>query len=181
MDLVLFGRSPLISQVDVVEIASRYKTVGLNYFGQSIAVDYLFYFDLFIEGYKGNPELFIPAWFPAKHPGTRYRTKMSAEPLAYKSDTGLVLGHKYFTASLAISWAIMQGFNCIYLVGIDHLETGRSFQHFDKIDRPSILSEKAHEGFKNFVYNANKAIPIFQTNPDAKKYWDLPFKHYEEL
>lgn len=181
MDLVLFGRSPFINRIDVIEIARRYKTVGLNHFGESYGVDYLFYFDRFIENWKGTPELFIPAWFPQYCPGKRYRTQVSDGPIFPAQSDPMILGHKYFTASLAINWAILQGFKTIYLVGIDHVETDKAFQHFDNIDHPVNLTAKAHECFKNYVYNGNKYVKIIQTNPAVKDAWDLDFINFEAL
>lgn len=175
---VIFGRSPFINQVDVPRLIERYSTVGFNQFGQHYETDYLFFFDQYFYSFKGAPQVFIPEWFPAHHAGTRYASKRVNKPILSRQTNkrgNLVLGHKYFTTSLALNWLILQGYKTAYLVGVDHIETDKQFRHHDNQDLPSRLEPFAHQEFKRYVKRCLPYIDIVQTNSAVKNQWELPF------
>ena len=106
--LVIFGRSLFIDQVDVGRIISKHTTAGINALGLDYPVRHLFYFDMFIPGYKAHT-LHLPYWF--KQPGEYYCKVNSTEPMLTKQyrHGALCLGFEYFTVSAAINWAMLEG------------------------------------------------------------------------
>lgn len=180
MECVLFGRSPFIHQVEVDRI--NITKIGLNHFGKTYRVDHLFFFDAYFDGYKTPCEVHFPHTFPPQHEGHRVVCRPNDRPILGQLQDGFpVYGHKYYTASLAINWAILAGYTKLYLVGIDHVVTDTSFCHFDGHDVKSELTPESHQRFKKYVYNAKKYINIYQCNPEVAPYWDLPYKDVKDL
>lgn len=183
-ELIIFGRSPFINQVDVPRLLDSFTTVGFNHFGKYHCVDYLFFFDDFYDGFYGPRKgLFIPEWFAENLPGTRYAPKPLDRPLLKQTEGEkiLQLAHKHYTASLALDWALLQGFSKIYLIGIDHVETDRAFAHHDGIDGYAELTPQSHRDFKEFVHNCAAHADIYQCNPAVADQWLLPYKDVRDL
>lgn len=180
-ELVIFGRSPFINQVDVPLLLENYTTVGFNQFGKHHKVDHLFFFDDYYYGYKPTA-VYLPKWFSQKH-GIKYVPKPSDRPILSRQmkDNMIVLGHKYFTVSLALNWALLEGFKTIYLVGIDHVETDNQFKHHDGVDLPANLTPKAHKDLKKYVYACAEHADIYQCNPAVAPDWELKYKDIREL
>lgn len=182
--LILFGNSPFINQVDVPALSAMADTVSMNHFTETHPTDYLFFFDDYFPGHNVKKQLFIPAWFNHELDGTRYNIEASSAPFLdskYRRHDGLCFGHCYFTPSIAINWAILEQYTDIYLVGIDHVEHHKSFEHFDGRECQSHLTPDTHQAFKQYVYNATQHVSIFQCNPAVKDDWALPFKSVEDL
>jgi len=186
--IIIFGRSPFIDKVDVHGLIERFDTIGFNFFGQHYPVDYLFFFDRYFDGFLPGCEVFFPHWFNPKHKGNRFSPKLSDLPVLTgdikehnDQPSTPVYGYKYYTPSIALNWAILQGYQKAYLVGIDNVETDTIFKHHDGNDLPANLTPKSHQGFKQYVYNCTPYIKIYQTNPAVKKQWDLPFIGLEAL
>lgn len=181
-ELIVFGRSPFIKDVDVSALIERYPSLGFNGFGQHYPVDYLFFYDGYWNHHP-DTEVFIPHWFDAKHPGTRYAPRPFDRPLTneiFQEDI-ICLGHKYFTTSVALNWAILEGFETVYLVGVDHVETDKTFIHHDGSPCESMLTPEAHAAFKQYVYNCLPHINIYQCNPAVADDWNLPYKDLSSL
>jgi hypothetical protein len=180
-ELVIFGRSPFIAQADVPALIKRYTTIGFNHFGRQYRPDYLFMFDAYYAGYIPTV-VFTPHHFPQRH-GMKYVPVPSNEPLLNQphDPRGIRLAHKYFTVSIALNWALTQGFKKIYLVGIDHVETDRQFRHHDGNDLPSTLTPKAHKALKDYVYRCAEHADIYQCNPAVAPDWQLKYKDVKEF
>lgn len=180
-ELVVFGRSPFVNLVDIPALLEQYTTVGLNHFGRHHKVDHLFFYDQYCQHQKTT--VYIPNWFPAEHAGVRYVPKPLDYPLMSRisQDGAICLGHKYYTVSLAINWALLEGYKRIYLVGIDHVETDRSFSHHDGIDGHAELTPDTHQALKKFIHNCAAHAEIYQCNPAVKDGWELPYKDVNEL
>lgn len=184
-DLVIFGRSPFISQVDVPRLLERYTTLGFNKFGELYPVDYLFFFDDYYPLHKAH-QVFIPSYFAPGLNGERYTAIQQDTPIMNgdfpdKHPSRLFLAHKHYTVSLALNWALLAGFERIYLVGIDHVETDKQFIHHDGYDLPAELTPESHRALKQYVYECAKHAEIYQTNPAVAADWDLPYKDIKEL
>lgn len=190
-EVIIFGRSPFINSVNVDALLARYKTIGLNSFGQVYPVDYLFAFDVYYPPSSHRAgELFCPHWL-LNGPGTGIVPK-AGKPLFDKGYQSVVpngpmflmLGLAYFTASLAVNWAVLEGFKKIYLVGIDHVETDTGFHHFDNGAEEAGLTHftpESHRALKKFVTQCARAAEIYQCNPAVRDDWDLPYKDIAEL
>lgn len=184
-EVVIFGRSPFIGQVDIPNIAENYTTIGLNYFGHHFHIDYLFFNDVWC-GWNCQPkQVLVPSTFDDKYPGQRYKLISATSPVANRvkdADGHLKLAIQGFTVSLALDFAISQGFTKIYLVGIDHVESDELFEHYDDIPIGYCeLTPLAHKQLKQYVYNCQQHADIFQCNPAVADQWDLPFKDVNEL
>jgi hypothetical protein len=178
-ELIIFGRSPFLNAVDLTRL-SAFSTIGFNQFGRLFEPDFLFFYDEWYDGFLGNPTVFAPHWF--KQDCIKYVPKPSDFPLSRRyQGSNICLGHRYFTVSVALNWAILEGFKRVYLVGIDHVETDERFTHHDGTPCQSRLTPQAHKKLKQYVYNCTQHIDIFQTNPAVKDGWELPFVHVEEL
>lgn len=182
-DLIIFGRSPFINEVDVDALLPYYATVGFNTFGQHYPVDYLFFYDRY---YDSHPHCLpiMPNWIDK--PGVKIIPRASDRPVFPEryQDKTLVVGFKYFTVSIAVNWAILKGFRTIYLVGVDHNEEDRQFKRFDgdRTRTPTDLCPEAHQRVKRFIEACARVAKaqIYQCNPNAKG-WSLPHKSIEEL
>jgi hypothetical protein len=183
-EIILFGNSPFINDVDVANLVCRYPSMACNSFGSRYIVDYLFLFDAVVQPACDATLTFIPNWFKdaPKH-FIKYCPVTNQFPVTtYKKSKGYpVIGRKHFTSSTAINWAILNGFKKIYLVGVDHVETDKTFKHFDDTPSHNKLNPILHREFKQFVYECATHVEIFQTNPQVKTEWRLPFKRIEEL
>lgn len=183
--LIIFGRSPFIDTVDVPKLLAKYPSYGFNQFGKHYRVDCLFMFDRAYRCAFDDTQIIAP-YYLRDLPKTSLLVapKPSDKPLlpALSQDGRLVLGFRYFTVSMALNYALLQGFNDIYLVGIDHVETDERFKHFDGDDRPSKLTPDAHRRLKQYVYKCQRpGVKIWQTNPAVRNQWELPFKEISEL
>ncbi len=182
--VVVFGRSPFINELDIHAIMDDYPSIGHNHFGQHYDVDWLFFYDRWYD-HGEHKKIFYPYWFAGNHPrpenSWQYQPKKSPKPIDLYHQEGIehngpVLGFRYFSPSISINWAMTWGgFDTIYLVGIDNVETDKQFTHHDGQDMPSCLTPQAHQAFKQFVYECAKQVTIYQCNPAVKDSWELPF------
>lgn len=183
-ELIIFGRSPFINTVHINRLIELYPTMGFNHFGSLWPVDYLFYFDALLKPRVPSTLVFVPRSFKkAPKEYIRYAHQESDRPLLHliKQNGAVCLSHRYFTPSLGINWALLNGFKKLYLVGIDHIETDTRFEHHDNEPCYSELTSASHRRFKNFVYECAGHIKIYQTNPAVKDQWQLPYKDIQEL
>ncbi len=180
---VLFGRSPFIDQVDVAQLCKKRTSVAMNSFGTMHAVNHLFFYDDYFEHLPG-PRIHTPYWFKRKG-DTLFCARPADRPYTKQvyQDGYAVLAFRYFVTSIALNWAILQGFRDIYLVGIDHKETAGKMPHFDG-PPGRFVSACAHRKFKQYVRRCHNALPyvrIYQCNPAVKEQWALPFKSVEDI
>ena len=180
--LVLFGRSPFINQVDAAAIASHYETAAINQ--APCRVDYLF--SLFDDFPANDPSTIVFGHWQRDTPAgaTKLSLQPSREPLLTNESRGgfPLVGIFAFSATAALNWAILQGYERVYLVGIDHVESDTCFHHWDGSDSPNTrLQPCAHQDLKQFVYACAAHIEIYQTNPAVSDAWEIPFAAIDQL
>jgi hypothetical protein len=180
-EVIIFGCSPFINQLDIQPLLERYYTIGINNFARYYPVDVVFSFDDRIPGHKAR-HAFVPNYL-AKDGDIPYVGKSMDVPLLdWQTENGVIcLGFKYFTVSLAVNWALLKGYKRIYLIGVDHVETDTSFTDFDGAFHPAELTQDAHRGLKEFIYRAAERCEIYQCNPAVRDSWKLPFKDVSDL
>ncbi len=180
-ELIIFGCSPFINQVDIPPLLERYDTIGINNFARYYPVDVVFSFDDRIPGHRAL-HAFVPNYL-AKDGEIPYIPVSSDSPLqGWQREKGVVkLGFKHFTVSLAVNWALLKGYKKIYLIGVDHVETVTSFTDFDGTYHPAELTQDAHRGLKQFIYRCAEQCEIYQCNPAVRDFWELPFKDVSDL
>lgn len=178
--LVIFGRSPFINEIDVEAILRANPSAGINGFCKRYSTDYLFAFDGPIGAHKARIQ-FCPHWIEVE--GVEKLSIRHGGPLLTKEyqDGVLCVGFRYYTASMAVNWAALQGFKEIYLVGIDHIESQRDFDHFDQVDDPAELTPETHQGLKSFIADCLPLSKIYQTNPAVADDWPLEYKDVTTL
>lgn len=180
-ELILFGNSPFITDIDIPALLRRYQTIGINGFSTHFPVDWVFMYDRFFD-HAPSSRVIVPHWF--RQPVEKVVPKALDSPVyPRRFQNGLsVVGFKYFTVSIAVNWAIQEGFKSIYLVGIDHHEEERQFRHFDGETSKTTISPTSHQALKRFVEKCAKVsgATIYQCNPDAEG-WKLPYLNLETL
>lgn len=182
-EVIIFGRSPFIHQVDVPRLLPHYTTIGINRFSQDFATDYCVAFDDPIEPCKAKHKLYPERFktdFPSISPqGIIWYTPRIGRPDLL--DSYMALEFSGFTVSVALNYALlMLNPSAIYLVGIDHNEQDAAFKHYDGVDGYGELTPDRHRDIKTYIAGKSGILPIYQTNPDAQG-WNLPFKNLEEL
>ena len=95
-------------------------------------------------------------------------------------DTDIITKEKrlswcYYSSSLAVNFAILRGYNEIYLCGIDLIETKEMLEHYDDVPPGKIAGKYTYKEEKEFIKNlCNKyGVQIYNLNPECD--W-LPFK-----
>lgn len=184
-NLIMFGRSPFVNTVDVAALHYRYETLGFNHFGKKHPVDYLFSLNEYIEPISPRTRVFGHY---------EHDSPVGVKKIAYSADTGPCLVPEYkngfrcyawysFSPTAALDWAIAEGFDQVFLVGIDHVETDKRFEHNDGIDdhRGQNMIPELHQRMKSFVYACAQHMEIFQCNPAVKDQWKLPYRSVEDL
>jgi len=164
LSLTLIGRSPFLNSVDLKRI--KYKKAYIN---QNLPdADYVISFD---NLFKPN-EVKCPYIAPCNE----YKIQKN-EPNFDKNKKNL-LGYCHFSASIGINYAYLNGFENVFLVGIDHNESEDRFLRFDNTTSNPIERD-LHKRFKEFVYKFKGKMNIYQTNPDTN--WDLDYIDIREL
>lgn len=184
-EIVIFGRSPFINRVDVANIINNHTTMAFNHFACLHPVDIVFYFDILLRPIDAaKTTVYVPSHFTkAPKAFKRYIFKEGNYPIKIPLfQKGIpVYARRYFTPSLGLNWSLLNGYTKAYLVGIDHIEDDRRFEHHDGEPCYSELTSASHKRFKNFVYECANEMDIYQCNPDVKDQWDLPYKDIKEL
>lgn len=181
-EVIIFGRSPFIHQVDVPRLLPYYTTLGINRFSQDFETDYCVAFDAPIDPCKAKTRLY-PERFKTDFPLILNENIMWYSPRTGKPDLNSFMALEFsgFTVSIALNFALlMLNPSAIYLVGIDHNEQDVSFKHYDGVDTHGELTPDRHRDIKAYISGKSGKVQIYQTNPDAQG-WDLPFKNLEEL
>lgn len=183
-DLIIFGRSPFINEVDVESLLPNYTTIGFNQFGSHFAVDHIFQHDRWYPGSDKRTLVHLPNYAYCGERADRYVPRSTLKPFIKKQyqDTHLVLGMQYFTVSVAANWALLNGFKDrnIYLIGIDHKVDG-SFERHDGSVHKGNLSADAHVRIKNFIYQCARYANFYQCNPNVANEWNLPYYDVRKL
>lgn len=183
--LVIFGRSPFVNRINVQRIIDNNVTCGLNNFAESYEVHYNFCWKEFLMPMSLQTNVFYHFEEDENRLGEKYKPIASREPLLeMKIQDGIIhLAKANFIASVALNWGILLEYDEICLVGIDHVESDKSFMHFDgKYDEyGNTMTPEMHKEFKQYVYECAKHVRIYQTNPAVKDDWNLPYKDIGEL
>lgn len=161
-ECLIIGRSPFINKVDWEKIDwGRFFVICINYPVPDIPVDVVIAKDDYVKPILAPATKFIS-------PNTGY--KFTSEP-KNENDIGFVC----YSSTSAVYYAVKQGFKKIYLIGVDHKEDDKPFIHYDGVLNNRIASSKAQKEAKNYIYKFNASI--YQTNPQVKDEWLIPYKN----
>lgn len=182
--LILFGRSPFINEVDVPRILEAgHDTAGCNNFAAQFPVTTSWCLDRYIAPMSDKTQVFVRSRREAPPPPGAIAIRPCSVPEPFLDDQRDNLGNQMlawarFTPGAILNWAILQGYEAVYLVGVDHYPTDTRFEHYDGIDNEfgqNILPEM-HERFRAYVMECSKHIKIYQTNPGVMRWWAIPYK-----
>ena len=179
-DCVIFGRSPFVNQVDCVALAARFHTIAINQ--APCRVNTLF--SLWDAPPDPAPADQVFVHWESNHPGTKIATRGSHVPFlnGETRDGFPAVAWIAFSVSAVVNWCLIQGFERIYLVGVDHVDSDGQFKHWDASQSPkrSLLS-CCHQDLKRFIAECSKYAEIYQTNPTVAPHWPIPFKSISSM
>lgn len=166
-DCLVIGRSPFINKVkwDKVDF-NRFFVICINYPVPDIPVDVVIARDDCVEPLLAPDTKFIS-------PRTGYR--FTDNPVSEKD-----IGFCCYTSTSAVYYAVKQGFQNIYLIGVDHKEDNLPFSHYDGIVNTRNALVVSQKEAKNHIYQFT-GCRIYQTNPTVKNEWGLPYKSIKSL
>ena len=165
-ELIIFGRSPFINELDLSKINyAKYDVCCINYPIPNIKVHYVVSADCWVK--------------PVLAPKTEWVSFNTGWEFV-KDKENIVredkkLSWAYYTSSLAVNFAILRGYKVIYLAGVDLFEDNKPFTHYDGIINKKNTKIDAIITEKEYIKRLAKSIEIYQVNPNCKwlKYKDI--------
>lgn len=155
-DIIIFGRSPFINQIDFSKIDyNKFDICCINYPIYDVKVHYLVSADSWVK--------------PVLAPKTEWISKNTGWDII---STDLIiteegkLSWRAYSSSLAVNFAILRGYKNIYLAGIDLMDA--NYKHYDDDsvyikDKDSYRIEKDYILLLRDYYKVN----IYQLNKEA--------------
>lgn len=164
---LIIGRSPFVNSVkwDKIDF-TKYFVICINYPVPNIPVDIVIARDDTPDPVLAPATLFIS-------PKTGYNFVHNIE----KPDD---IQFQSYTSSSAVFLAHKLGFKEVYLIGVDHIEDHKPFEHYDGVINKRPASVEANRLCKAYICSFKDRMSIYQTNPNAKG-WDLPYVEIEDL
>lgn len=162
-EALIIGRSPFVNKVDWSKVNfDRFFVICVNYPVPGIPVDVVIARDYWVE-----PKLAPATEFVSPNTGWNF--------CDFPSDS-MDLGFKCYTSTSAVYFAMKRGFKSAYLIGIDHEENNKPFEHYDGVINQNVASENSNKKAKEFICSLQNRMAIYQTNKRVSKDWDLPHK-----
>lgn len=163
---LIIGRSPFINQVKWDKINfDNFFVICINYPVPDIPVDVVIAKDEWVKPVLAPDTQFIS-------PNTGYN--FTDSPKSEKD-----IGFCIFSSTSAVYYANKLGFRTVYLIGIDHKEDNKPFEHYDGIINKIPSSIDANKRAKQYIQSFD--MTIYQTNPTVKSQWGLPFKNIKTI
>lgn len=170
--LLIFGRSPFINKIDLSKIDyNKYDVCCINYPIFDIRVHYVVSVDSWT-----NPVLAPKTEWVSVHTGWDFVKSFINHIHKDKQ-----LSWACFSSSAAVSFAFLRGYKEVYLVGIDLNETNEPMQHYDGTLNSFTTKASVCKKEKEYIAWYKDKIKIYQTNPDVKDAWDIPFKDINKV
>lgn len=167
--LILFGRSLFIDKIKkhIPDLISKYDTMGINTFYKSFPdVKFVIFYDK-IAAPKEKINNLIVTDIKNKDAVCHqdnvqlYKVITNREEFSTKKDE---INFYYFTSSMAINWAYINGYKNIVLAGIDLINN----LHFDDKNHKPIIADGVLDKTKIYMEDiCQKHINIFQLNPES--------------
>lgn len=159
-ELIIFGRSPFINKLNFNNLDyDRFDICCINSKIPNLnRVDYIVSADEWVK-----PE--IPdgcEWISVNNGWDIIKTeKIIAEEQR--------LSWKHLSSDLAVNFALMRGYRIIYLAGIDLVEDGKPFYHYDGIMNKKPQAADGAKDEKEVIKHLCelKGAKIYQINPEA--------------
>ena len=167
--LILFGRSLYIEKIKkhIPELIKKYDTMGINTFYKSFRdIKFVIFYDkdaapkekinnIIVTDIKNKDTV-------SKQKNVQlYKVITNREEFSTKKSE---INFYYFTSSMAINWAYLNGYKNVVLAGIDLMNN----HHFDDANHKPILADGVQEKTKKFMENiCQKYVNIFQLNPES--------------
>lgn len=142
--IIILGRSPFINNIDFKKIDSQeYSVCVINHahpdcknFSYLVSAD---------EATRYNkPTEF--EWI-SRYTGWTFKYHQKGKDIILKENE---ISWRHFSSSIAVSFAILRGFEEIYLAGVD-LSGNKKFKHFDGTSTSKVIDEKICNEEKSFI------------------------------
>lgn len=151
------GRSPFINNLDVSKIDyNKFDVCCINSLVPNTQPKYLVSADVDVK-----PEIPHGCEWISSNTGWLFYTGKDI------LTENLNLSYSEFSSSLAVNFAILRGYKKIYLAGIDLIEDGKPFMHYDGILNNEITAQSRCEKDKKFIIDIceKNNVSIFNLNP----------------
>lgn len=159
-ELIIFGRSPFINKLNFDNLDyNRFDICCINSKIPSLKrVDYIVSADDWTK-----PEIPEGCEWVSVNSGWEI---IKTEKVIRQE---LKLSWKHLSSDLAVNFAILRGYKTIYLAGVDLVEDGKPFYHYDGVMNKK---EQAAEGAKDEKEHIKmlceqSGVKIYQLNPEA--------------
>lgn len=158
-DLIIFGRSPFINELDLTKIDyDRFDVLCINYQIPNIKVHYVVSADAWVK--------------PVLAPKTEWISENTG--WEFKKTDRIIqeegcLSWRIYSSSLAVNFAILRGYKKIYLAGVDLIEDDKPFNHYDGILNKKPASANGCQQEKKYIKELAEhfKVNIYQVNPKA--------------
>ena len=189
-DIIIFGSSPFINEISdlIPELMEKYDSIGINVFPAFYpAVKHWFFYDdkmigLIKTHYKGQ---ILHTRYDLREKITNLGVKPEDLEIFYPAceifpkDKKDFLYFKNYTITIAIDWCIKNGYENVYLAGVD-MDSEEWYHFYDTycMHRTKI---KGLERTAKAIEELQKHINIFQLNQKTNKVQKLPISDIEKL
>lgn len=166
------GRSPFINKINLSNINyDEFDVCCINYPIFDIKVHYVVSVDSWTR-----PVLAPKTEWVSVHTGWDFVKTYTSHIHEEKR-----LSWACFTSSAAVAFAYLRGYKEVYLVGVDLSETNEPMQHFDGTLNAFVTKASVCKREKECIAWYKDKIKIYQTNPEVKDEWGIPFKDIKEI
>ena len=159
-ELIIFGRSPFINELDLTKIDyDRFDVCCINYPIPNIKVHYVVSADAWTK-----PILAPKTEWISENTGWEFK---KTDRIIQKEGC---LSWRIFSSSLAVNFAILRGYKKIYIAGVDLIEDDKPFIHYDGVVNNRKASVSGCRMEKEYIIELMNTynVELFQVNPKAK-------------
>lgn len=167
--LILFGRSMFVNQVreHVPDLIKKYYTLGINSFYESFPeINAVIFYDKCAAPQKQIDNLIITDKRNESeviHQKNFELWDVVTNRPEFSEKYG-IMNFYYFTSSMAINWAYLNGFKNVVLCGIDLMNN----LHFDNENHKPVYADGVLDKTKKYMEDiCSKHINLFQLNPES--------------
>lgn len=170
--LLILGRSPFINKIDLSKIDyNKFDVCCINYPIFDIRVHYVVSVDSWTKPILAPKTEWISS-------NTGWDFIKSYERKTHEEKR---LSWACFSSSAAVSFAFLRGYKEVYLVGVDLKENNEPMKHYDGTENVFKTKASVCKKEKEYIAWYKDKIKIYQTNPDVKDEWDIPFMPISKL
>ena len=92
-----------------------------------------------------------------------------------------LVGFCLYTCSSAVNFALLRGYENVYLVGVDLAEDNKPFTHWHGVTNLISVPTTCAKQAKEYIYRYKRWLNIYQCNPDVAPIWEVPYCPIDQL